>query len=73
MQRLCVKGATYSSQGEIWTGSCVTILPSHTARQVCGSECRDFSFDTCMVTALLIILFAFSLSLLFFLLLLFFF
>ena len=38
--------------GLIWTGSCVTILPSHSARQVRGSECRDFSFDTCVVTAL---------------------
>ena len=54
MRRLCVKGATYSSKGWIWTGSCVAILPSHTARQVCGSECRDFSFDMCIVTALVI-------------------
>ena len=34
-------------------GSCVAILPSHTTRQVHGSECRDFGFDTCVVTALL--------------------
>ena len=53
MQRLCVKGATYYySYGWTWTGSCVAILPSHTARQVRRSECFDFGFDTCVVTAL---------------------
>ena len=30
------------SQRWIWTRSCVAILPSHTARQVHGSECHDF-------------------------------
>ena len=35
--------------GLIWTGSCVAILPSQHARQVCGSECRD----TCIVTVLM--------------------
>ena len=29
------------------------LLPSHTARQVRGFECRDFGFDTRIVTALL--------------------
>ena len=38
--------------GLIWTGSCVTILPSHSVRQVRGSECHDFRFGTCIVTAL---------------------
>ena len=47
-----MKGATYISEGWIWTGSCVVILPSHTVRQVCGSECRDFSFDMCIIVAL---------------------
>ena len=45
MRCLCVRGATYSSQGWIWTGSCVEILPSHYARQVHGSECRDVSLQ----------------------------
>ena len=38
--------------GLIWTGSCVAILPSHSTRQVRGSECRDFGFDTCIIIAL---------------------
>ena len=41
--------------GWIWTRSCVAILPSHSGRQVCGSECRNFGFDTCIVTALMLI------------------
>ena len=44
----------------IWTGRImsqkgrVVLLPSHTARQVRGFECRDLGFDTRIVTALVI-------------------
>ena len=48
----CKCGVTYSSEGWTWTGSCVATLPSHSVTQVRASECRDFSFDTCIVTAL---------------------
>ncbi len=37
--------------GKVVTG-CVAILPYHTATQDRGSECRDFGFISCIVTAL---------------------
>ncbi len=40
--------------GKVVTG-CVAILPYHTATQDRGSECRDFGFISCIVTALIYI------------------
>ncbi len=39
--------------GKVVTG-CVAILSYHTATQDRGSECRDFGFISCIVTALAI-------------------